>query len=136
MPSRVRARRHCGIARPHRQEPTLQITRTSLFESPTLQIGLFEAPRGLGRLRQCQRQDRDLRGAAAGRRVRQADAPGRQVLGTPSHAVFVAADTAFRISYPGGIGDRALTLRFGEELAPGNWREMPSPPTACCRLPP
>jgi AraC-like DNA-binding protein len=46
------------------------------------------------------------------------DAPGHQVIGTPSHAVFVAADTAYRISYPGGIGDRALVLRFGEELAP------------------
>src|SRR4030095_3320297 len=40
------------------------------------------------------------------------------VIGTPSHAVFVAADTPYRISFPGGIGDRALILRFGHELAP------------------
>ena len=40
--------------------------------------------------------------------------PGHHVIGTPSHAVFVAADTPYRIGYPGGIGDRALVLRFGE----------------------
>ena len=39
------------------------------------------------------------------------------MIGTPSHAVFVAADTAYRISFPGAIGDRALTLRFGRALA-------------------
>ena len=46
------------------------------------------------------------------------DAPGRHVVGTPSHAVFFAADTPYRIGFPGGIGDRAITLRFGEALAP------------------
>src|SRR5438128_2292294 len=58
------------------------------------------------------------RGAAARRRVRQARCAGRQVIGTPSHAVFVAADTPYPISFPGSIGDRALVLRFGDELAP------------------
>ena len=32
--------------------------------------------------------------------------------------MFFAADTPFRIGFPGAIGDRAITLRFGEELAP------------------
>jgi AraC-like DNA-binding protein len=45
------------------------------------------------------------------------DAPGRHVTGTPSHAVFIAADTPYRLSYPGKIGDRALTLRFSHALA-------------------
>jgi AraC-like DNA-binding protein len=46
------------------------------------------------------------------------DGPGRHVVGTPSHAVFVAADTPYRIGFPGGIGDRALALRFGDALVP------------------
>jgi AraC-like DNA-binding protein len=46
------------------------------------------------------------------------DNPRRHVVGTPSHAVFIASDTPYRIGFPGGIGDRALTLRFGEALAP------------------
>lgn len=45
------------------------------------------------------------------------DAPGRHVIGTPSHAVLFTANTPYRIGYPGVIGDRALTLRFGEDLA-------------------
>jgi AraC-like DNA-binding protein len=44
------------------------------------------------------------------------DAPGRYVIGTPSHAVPFAANAPYRIGYPGAIGDRALVLRFGEEL--------------------
>jgi AraC-like DNA-binding protein len=46
------------------------------------------------------------------------DSPGRHVTATPSHAVLVAADTPYRISFPGAIGDRAITLRFGHTLAP------------------
>ena len=45
------------------------------------------------------------------------DAPGRHVIGTPSHAVLFTANTPYRIGYPGAIGDRALILRFGEDLA-------------------
>ena len=46
------------------------------------------------------------------------EAPGRHVTGTPSHAIYFAPDAPYRISFPGGIGDRAITLRFGEALAP------------------
>jgi AraC family transcriptional regulator len=46
------------------------------------------------------------------------DGPGRHVIGTPCHAVLIAADTPYRIGFPGAIGDSALLLRFGEGLAP------------------
>src|SRR5262245_66680891 len=46
------------------------------------------------------------------------DGPGRHVVATPSHAVFIAADTPYRIGFPGAVGDRALTLRFDETLTP------------------
>ena len=45
------------------------------------------------------------------------DAPGRHVIGTPSHAVLFAAHMPYRIGFPGAIGDRALILRYGEDLA-------------------
>jgi AraC family transcriptional regulator len=96
----------------------LQITRTSLFESTILQIGLFEARAVSDACSDVERQDRNVVVLPLAGVFAKHDAPGRQVLGTPSHAVFVAADTPFRISYPGSIGDRALTLHFGEELAP------------------
>lgn len=96
----------------------MQITRTSLFESTTLQIGLFEARVQADVCSGVERQDCNAVVLPLAGVFAKHDAPGRQFLGTPSHAVFVAADTPFRISYPGGIGDRALTLRFGEELVP------------------
>ena len=45
------------------------------------------------------------------------DAPGRYVIGTPSHAILFTAGVPYRIGFPGAIGDRALVLRFGEALA-------------------
>jgi AraC family transcriptional regulator len=102
--------RKCGF--------TLHITRKSLFQSSTLQIGLFEARAVSDQCGDVERQDRNAMVLPLAGVFAKHDAPGRQVIGTPSHAVFVAADTAYRISYPGGVGDRALILRFGDELAP------------------
>jgi AraC-like DNA-binding protein len=45
------------------------------------------------------------------------DAPHRHVTGTPSHAIFIAADAPYRISFPGAIGDRALALKLSDQLA-------------------
>src|SRR5262245_65000550 len=97
---------------------TLPVTRKSLFESATLQIGLFEARGVSDACGDVERQDRNAVVLPLAGVFAKHDAPGRQAIGTPSHAVFVAADTPYRISFPGGIGDRALTLRFGDELAP------------------
>jgi len=96
----------------------VKISRKTLFESQTLQIGLFQARGVSDACGDVERQDRNAVVLPLAGVFAKHDAPGRQVIGTPSHAVFVAADTAYRISYPGGIGDRALVLRFGEELAP------------------
>jgi AraC family transcriptional regulator len=96
----------------------LHVTRKSLFQSATLQIGLFEARGVTDACGDVERQDRNAVVLPLAGVFAKHDAPGRQVIGTPSHAVFVAADTAYRISYPGGIGDRALILRFGHALAP------------------
>src|SRR5215813_12663085 len=96
----------------------LHVTRKSLFQSATLQIGLFEARGVTDACGDVERQDRNAVVLPLAGVFAKHDASGRQVIGTPSHAVFVAADTPYRISFPGGIGDRALILRFGEELAP------------------
>ena len=96
----------------------MEISRKTLFESRTLQIGLFEVRGASDQCGDVERQDRNAVVLPLAGVFAKHDAPGRQVLGTPSHAVFVAADTPYRISYPGGIGDRALILRFGDELAP------------------
>ena len=43
------------------------------------------------------------------------DAPRSRILGTPNDAVFICADQPYRLSYPAGIGDRCLTVRFSNE---------------------
>jgi AraC family transcriptional regulator len=89
-----------------------------MFESETLQIGLFEAHPTSDACGDVERQSMNAVALPLSGVFSKHDAPGRHVIGTPSHAVFFAADTPYRIGFPGGIGDRAITLRFGEELAP------------------
>jgi AraC-like DNA-binding protein len=94
------------------------VVRKPLFQNAGLGVGLFSAsnvPEAPGEI---ERQDTNVVVLAFNGVFSKHDAPGRQVIGTPSHAVFIAKGVPYRIGYPGGIGDRALILRFGEDLAP------------------
>jgi AraC family transcriptional regulator len=96
----------------------VNVTRRTLFESEALQIGLFEARPVSDACGDVERQSSNVVVLPVSGVFAKHDAPGRHVVGTPSHAVFVAANTPYRIGFPGAIGDRALTLRFDESLAP------------------
>ena len=96
----------------------MEISRKTLFESETLQIGLFEARPRSDACGDVERQDRNAIVLPLSGLFSKHDAPGRHVVGTPSHAVFFAADMPYRIGFPGGIGDRAISLRFDAALAP------------------
>src|ERR1700755_2829285 len=89
-----------------------------MFDSAALQIGLFEARGVTDACSDVERQSRNAVVLPLAGVFAKHDAPGRQVIGTPSHAVFVAADTPYRISFSGSIGARPLVLRLGGELAP------------------
>jgi AraC-like DNA-binding protein len=96
----------------------VEVIRKTLFESDTLNIGLVDSRPLSDACGDIEWQSSNvvvlpLRGVFS-----KHDGPGRHVVGTPSHAVFVAADTPYRIGFPGGIGDRALALRFGDALVP------------------
>lgn len=90
--------------------------RRTLFESETLQIGSFELHPVSDACGDVERQISNVVVLPVSGVFSKHDAPGRYVVGTPSHAVFVAADTPYRIGFPGAIGDRALVLRFGQAL--------------------
>jgi AraC family transcriptional regulator len=96
----------------------VEVVRRKVFESEMLQIGLFEAHPVSDACGDVQRQDSNLVVLPFSGVFSKHDAPRCHVIGTPSHAVFIAADTPYRIGFPGGIGDRALTLRFDNDLAP------------------
>jgi AraC-like DNA-binding protein len=89
-----------------------------LFESETLQIGLFASRPRSDACGEVERQSSHALVLPLSGLFARHEAPGRQVTGTPSHAVYFAADAPYRISFPGAIGDRAITLRFADGLAP------------------
>jgi AraC-like DNA-binding protein len=95
----------------------VDVIRRTLFESAVFQIGAFEArPRSDG-CGDVERQELHALVLPVSGVFLKHDAPGRHVTGTSSHVVLVAANIPYRLSFPGGIGDRALILRFGDGLA-------------------
>jgi AraC family transcriptional regulator len=94
----------------------VEVIRKTLFASEALQIGLFHARPASDACSDIERQTSNAMVLPVSGVFSKHDAPGRCVIGTPSHAVFFAADAPYRIGYPGALGDRALVLRFGETL--------------------
>ena len=91
--------------------------RKTLFAGEALQLGLFHAQPSTDACGEVERQSSNAVALPVTGLFSKYDAPGRYVIGTPSHAVFFAADTPYRIGFPGAVGDRALILRFGEDFA-------------------
>ena len=114
----------------------MDIRRRKLFESETLQIGVFESRPNSDACGEVERQSLNAIVLPLSGLFAKHEAPGRQVTGTPSHAVYFVPDAPYRISFPGAIGDRAITLRFDEALTPEHsirgrarsWRRR-----GCCR---
>jgi AraC family transcriptional regulator len=96
----------------------MEIIRRTFFEGETLRIGFFEAHPVSDACGEIEQQSADAIVLPVSGVFSKHDAPGRSVIGTPSHAVFVGAERPYRLSFPGAIGDRALVLRYGEPLAP------------------
>jgi AraC family transcriptional regulator len=95
----------------------VEIIRKILFAGGALQIGSFCARPLSDACGDVERQSSNAVVLPISGLFSKHDAPGRYVVGTPSHAVLFAANTAYRIGFPGAIGDRALILRFGEDVA-------------------
>jgi AraC family transcriptional regulator len=97
----------------------MEVRRRTLFESEALQVGLFEARHPASdACGEVEWQSLNAMVLPFSGVFSKHEAPGGHVIGTPSHAVYFAANAPYRISFPGGIGDRAITLRFGDALAP------------------
>lgn len=84
----------------------------TLFTGDALQIGLFQAPPLSDACGHVERQSSHAVVLPVSRLFAKHDAPGRHVIGTPSHAVLFAADVPYRVGFPGAIGDR-LAVRRG-----------------------
>src|ERR1700750_3327979 len=96
----------------------MEIRRTKLFESETLQIGLFESRPRSDACGEIERQSLHAIVLPIAGVFAKHEAPRHHVTGTPSHAIYFAPDQPYRISFPGAIGDRAIILRFDAALSP------------------
>jgi AraC family transcriptional regulator len=96
----------------------VEVVRKALFASERLQIGLFQARPTSDACGDVERQISNAIVLPVSGVFAKHEAPGRYVIGTPSHAVLFAAAAPYRIGFPGAIGDRALVLRFDDNLAP------------------
>ena len=102
------------------------IVRRLLFESEPIRIGSFAVDPVSDACGDVERQDSNVMVLPFAGLFAKHEAPGRHVVGTPSHAVFIAADTPYRLSFPGSIGDRAIVLRFDDTLVPEEINRGPS----------
>jgi AraC family transcriptional regulator len=96
----------------------VEVIRRTLFESATLQIDFVDTRPVSDACGEIEQQSLNVVVLPVSGVFSKHDGPGRHVVGTPSHAIFVAAETPYRLGFPGAIGDRALALRFDDTLAP------------------
>lgn len=96
----------------------MEVIRRTLFESATLQIDFVDTRPVSDACGEIEQQSLNVVVLPVSGVFSKHHEPGRHVVGTPSHAIFVAAETPYRLGFPGAIGDRALALRFDETLAP------------------
>jgi AraC-like DNA-binding protein len=104
----------------------VETIRKTLFTGDALQIGFFQARPLSDACGDVERQSSHAVVLPVSGLFAKHDAPGRHVIGTPSHAVLFAADVPYRVGFPGAIGDRALVLRFGEDVAADQLRRCDS----------
>src|SRR5262245_50385816 len=96
----------------------MQITRRALFDGDLLQLGHVVArpPVSKGQDLECQQCNvlvLPLAGVFA-----KHESPRRRVIATPNDGIFIDAGKSYRISYPAGIGDECLTIRFPAAALP------------------
>lgn len=93
----------------------MQITRRELYRSDVLQIGAVAARAPAGVCGEIERQASNVAVLPLAGVFAKHEGPRRQVIATPSHALLLGAGSPYRVSFPGGIGDRCLTLRLADE---------------------
>src|ERR1051326_2963117 len=87
------------------EPPPVERNRATLLQSESLHIGRFEARPVSDACGDVERQDLNVVVLPFSGVFSKHEAPGRHVVGTPSHVVFIAADTPHRIGFPSSVGD-------------------------------
>src|SRR5438876_4902751 len=99
----------------------LKISRRTLFESETLQISLFEARGVTDACGDVERQSQNAIALPLSGVFSKHDAPGHHVIGTPSHAVFFAADTPTASAFPAASAIAPSPCGLARRWRPNIW---------------
>jgi AraC-like DNA-binding protein len=89
--------------------------RRTLFDSELLRVGHVVARPAADDCGEIERKESSVVVLPLAGVFAKHDGPRRQVVGTPNHAVFIAAGRPYRVSFPGAIGDECLTLWLSTE---------------------
>jgi AraC family transcriptional regulator len=95
----------------------MQVTRRTLFEG-SLRLGHVSARPPASKKQELECQDCNVLALPLAGVFAKHDGPRRHVVATPNHGVFIEAGKPYRISYPAGIGDECLTIRFPHGALP------------------
>jgi AraC-like DNA-binding protein len=94
------------------RDSATQIVRRTLFDSALLRVGHAIARPGSPECGEIERQSLNLLVLPTAGVFAKHDGPRRHVIATSNHAVFISADSPYRLSFPACIGDQCLTLQF------------------------
>jgi AraC-like DNA-binding protein len=86
--------------------------RRTLFEDALLRIDHLTIRPASAACGAIERQDANVLVLPLSGVFAKHDGPRRHAIATPNHVAFIAAGAPYRLSFPGGIGDTALSLRF------------------------
>jgi AraC-like DNA-binding protein len=95
----------------------MQVTRRTLFEG-VVRLAHVVARPPVSERQELECQDCNVLVLPLAGIFAKHDSPRQHVLATPNHAVFIEAGKPYRISYPAGIGDECLTIRFPAAALP------------------
>ena len=96
------------------------ILRRTLFDGELVQVGHVVARPSSSDYGEIERQRSNVLVLPLAGVFAKHDGPRRQVIATPNHAVFIAAGSPYRISYPAGIGDQLMITHPGRPLCQGD----------------
>jgi AraC-like DNA-binding protein len=88
------------------------VVQRTLFDGAWLQIGYIEVRPASSECGELESSARNVLALPLAGVFAKHDGPRRHAIATPSHALLISADTPYRLSFPGCIGDQCLALRF------------------------
>jgi AraC-like DNA-binding protein len=98
-----------------RAETPPWLVRRTLFDGAWLNIGHITARPESSGCGEVETSDLNVLALPLAGVFAKHDGPRRYAIATPSHALLISADSPYRLSFPGCIGDECLALRFSSD---------------------